>query len=214
MLRHRLPLPPPRKLPWPLKSLESAQTSLSYDAFGRMVMHIRHDLLKGISPDMVAWWFGHIGGDMDVDGMRLNKYLVWHPFDHIHWELVRPGPDGHASAGTQFRIVEAFGRNADFYIDIIDTVTRLDSSRITLVGYTFGLPLTRLNHDFAPIGSDTEYVSTLTIGSDVPGLHAILNPLIHSTIFPEAMGYAWLRHNVEEVGLLEHIIPRIYPREA
>jgi hypothetical protein len=24
------------------------------------------------------------------------------------------------------------------------------------------------------------------------------------------MGHAWLRHNVEEVGLLEHIVPLIY----
>jgi hypothetical protein len=79
-----------------------------------MVMHIRHDLLKGISPRMIEWWFGHIGGDMDVEGVRLSKYLVWHPFDHIHWELARSGPDGRAAKGAQFRIVEAFGRNPVF----------------------------------------------------------------------------------------------------
>src|SRR5215207_9673469 len=146
MSRRRLPLPPPRKLPWPLKPLGSAKTSLGYDAFGRMVMHIRHDLLKGISPEMVAWWFGNIGGDMEVEGTRLNRYLVWHPFDHIHWELAQADPQGRVSAGAKFRIVEAFGRNPDFYIDVIDTVTKLDVSGITLVSHKFGLPLTCLNH--------------------------------------------------------------------
>jgi hypothetical protein len=48
----------------------------------------------------------------------------------------------------------------------------------------------------------------------VPGLRTILNPILHNTIFPEAMGHAWLKHNVEEVGLLEHIIPRLYPGPA
>jgi hypothetical protein len=79
MFTRRLPLPAPRELAWPLKLLESAQTSLTYDEFGRMVMRIQHDVLKGISPGMVAWWFGHIGGEME--GKRLNRYLVWHQ-DH------------------------------------------------------------------------------------------------------------------------------------
>jgi hypothetical protein len=207
----RHPLPPPRRLPWPLKPLASAETSLSYDAFGRMVMRIRHDVLKGVSPEMVAWWFGNIGGDMGIEGARLNKYLAWHPQDHILWELAEPGPDGRASAGAKFRIVEAFGRNPDFYVDVIDTVTRLDATGITLVGYRAGQQVTHLNHDFAAVDGGTQYLSTLTIGTSLPGLRAVLNPLIHRAIFPEAMGLAWLRHNVEEVGLLEHIIPLIYP---
>ena len=53
-----------------------------------------------------------IDSGMDVDGVRMNRYLVWHPFDHIHWELAAPGPDGGASAGCKFRIVEAFGAPA------------------------------------------------------------------------------------------------------
>jgi hypothetical protein len=138
MLHRRLSLPPPRELPWPLKPLESAQTSLSYDEFGRMVMRIRHDVLKGLTPEMVARWFGNIGGDMDVDGKRLNRYLAWHPQDHIVWELAHPGPDGRASAGAKFHIVEAFGRNPDFYVDVIDCVTRLDATGFTAASYMLG----------------------------------------------------------------------------
>jgi hypothetical protein len=210
MFHHRLPLPPPRTLRWPLKPLESAQTSLSYDEFGRMVMRIRHDVLKGLTPEMVAWWFGNIGGDIDVDGKRLNRYLAWHPHDHILWELVHPGADGRASAGAKFHIVETFGRNPDFYVDVIDCVTRLDVTGFTAVSYMLGQQVSHLNHDFCAVEGGTLYVSSLTIGTTVPILRNILNPLIHRTILSESMGRAWLKHNVEEVGLLEHIVPLLY----
>jgi hypothetical protein len=207
-----LPLLPPRHLPWPLKPLASAQTSLDYDDCGRMVMRIRHDLLRGITPPMIDWWFRNIGGDMDVDGVRMNRYLVWHPFDHIHWALVRPGRDRGASPGAQFRIVEAFGRNADFHVDVTETVLRLDVTGLTLAGKRAGVEVTRLNHDFIATDGSTQYVSMLRIGIGVPGLCRVVNPLLHRSVFPEAMGRAWLKHNVEEVGLLEHMLPRLYPR--
>ena len=176
-----------------------------------MVMHINHDIVKGLTPEIVAWWFRNIGGDMAVNGAVLNKYLVWHPLDHIHWSLAQPSPSGGAGVGAKFRIVEAFGRNLDFYVDVIDTVTRLDSTGFTAIGYKYGLRVSRLNHDFAAVEGGTQYVSTLTIGTDVPWLSTVLNPILHRMFFPEAMGRAWLKHNIEEVGLLEHIIPLIYP---
>jgi hypothetical protein len=37
-----------------------------------------------------------------------------------------------------------------------------------------------------------------------------IEPLVQRFIVPEAMGRAWLKH---KVGLLEHIIPRLYPRQ-
>lgn len=207
----RIPLPPARALPWPLRPLSSAETALRYDGHGRMVMTIAHGLLAGIEPQMVEWWFRNIGGEMEVDGRTLNRYLVWHPFDHIRWELMNPRPDGHVGVGSRFRIVEAFGANPDFYVDIVDTVTRLDRSGITLVHRVAGVELTRLNHDFVATEGGTLYRSTLTVGIGIPVLGRVVNPLLHRFVFTEAMGRAWLRHNVEEVGLLEHIIPELYP---
>jgi hypothetical protein len=207
----KLPLLPPRGVPWTLKPLESAGTSLAYDGYGRMVMTIRHDTLKGLSPEMLAWWFANIGGDMDLDGQRINKYLVWHPIDHIKWELVRSSPDGSIGPGSVFRIVEAFNADPRLYVDIQDHVIRLDRSGFTLVQRRLGIEVARLNHDFGQVEGGASYFSTLTIGASIPGIRPILNPLMHLAVFTEEMGYAWLRHNVEEVGALEHIIPRIYP---
>jgi hypothetical protein len=38
-------------------------------------------------------------------------YLVWHPLDHISYEVERPRPDGHIGPGTKLHIVEALGRD-------------------------------------------------------------------------------------------------------
>lgn len=210
-VKARLPLPAKRNLPWALRPLSSAETGIGYDSSGRMVMTISHQLLRGLSPDMVAWWFRNIGGDMEVDGQILNRYLVWHPTDHIRWELARPSPDGAVGVGARFRIVEAFGANPQFYVDIVDTVTRLDATGITLVNRGLAwLEVSRLNHDFVAVDGGTLYRSTLTVGVALPVLGRAINPLIHRFIFSEAKGRAWLRHNIEEVGLLEHIIPLLY----
>jgi hypothetical protein len=212
MLSGRLSMPASRSLPWPLKPVASAKTALNYDAHGRMVMDIRHDLLKGITPEMIAWWFANIGGEIEIEGRRLSKYHVWHPHDHIHWELAKPGPDGRASVGAKFRIVEAFGRNPAYYIDVIDTVTRLDASGITIVGHRLGCQVSHLNHDFIAVRGGTQYVSRLTLGIMPPIGGRLVNRLIHGALFSEEMGRAWLRHNIEEVGLLEHILPLIFAR--
>lgn len=210
--RH-LPLPPPRELPWPLKPLTSAETSLDYDPHGRMVMSIRHDTVKGVTPAMIAWWFANIGGEMEIGGRRMSRYLAWHPRDHIHWALAAPGRDGRASAGARFRIVEAFGRNPDFYVDVIDHITRLDPTGFTGISYRAGLQASHLNHDFSAVPGGTLYVSRLTIGSALPLLARPLNGAIRQALFSEAMGRAWLTHKVEEVGLLEHIIPCLIEQE-
>lgn len=207
----RLPIPPPRRLPWPLKPFESAVTSLAHDRYGRTVMKIEHDRVAGLTPEMVAWWFRNIGGEIEVDGQVLDRYLVWHPFDHILWKLANRSPDGAVGVGSKFRIVEAFGANPEHYIDIVDEVVRLDASGITLVGRSFGVEISRLSHDFFAAEGGTHYRSTLTIGVGFPVIGPLVNSIIRRTIFPEAMGRGWLRHNVEEVGLLEHIVPSIYP---
>jgi hypothetical protein len=208
----RLPMPPPRAIPWPMKPVSSAKTALAFDAHGRMVMTIEHALLHGLTPGMVEWWFRNIGGEMTIEGQRINRYLVWHPADHIHWELVNPRSDGAVGVGSRFRIVEAFAADPRFYVDIVDTVIRLDASGITLVNRDLaGIEVTRLNHDFIARDGGTSYVSTLTVGVATPVLCRLLNPMIHRFVFGEAMGRAWLKHNVEEVGLLEHIIPALYP---
>lgn len=38
----------------------------------------------------------------------------------------------------------------------------------------------------------------------------LFNQTVRGAIFPEAKGRAWLKHNIEEVGLLVEILPGLY----
>ena len=106
-----------------------------------------------------------------------------------------------------------FAADPALYIDINDLVIRLGTDGFTLVQLRMGIEVARLNHDFGAVEGGASYFSTLTIGASVPVVRHILNPFLHRFVFTERMGRAWLRHNVEEVGALEHIVPRIYPKQ-
>ena len=54
------------------------------------------------------------------------------------------------------------------------------------------------------------YQSRMVVGA-VSGLTAaIFNRFVRPRIFSSDMGIAWLTHNVEEVSMLEHILPPLY----
>jgi len=63
---------------------------------------------------MLLDWFTHLGGTMCYGGVIIDRYLAWHPIDHIHWELASPAPGGGAAEGARFRSWKrsARGRNS------------------------------------------------------------------------------------------------------
>src|SRR2546423_9367971 len=94
-------LPPSRPLPWPLRAPATAETTFEHLADGRRRIVIRHAELKGVSPEMLAWWYHNVIGDMEYAGTRWSRYLVWHPLDHISYEVVRPSPAGGCGSCAQ-----------------------------------------------------------------------------------------------------------------
>jgi len=172
-------------------------------------MRIEHADLPGLTPEDLCWWLGNIGGDVTIGGAAMSRYHAWHPGDHIHWALRRPGPNGLAETGARFHIVEAFGRDMNHRVDVVEDVTRLDQTGITLEKRVLGQLVSRLSHDFGTGARGASYRSSLTVGFETPVACHPLNAAIRRFVFPEAMGRAWVRHNVEEVGLLEHLIPLV-----
>lgn len=207
LLRRKPTLPAPRHLPWRLRDCASARHSIHVDHLGRLIMRIEHADLPGLTPQDLCWWFGNIDGDVVIGSATLSRYHAWHPGDHIHWALARPGPTGRAEAGARFHITEALGRNMAYLVDVIEDVTRLDRTGITLEKRVLGQVVSRLSHDFGTGAGGASYRSCLTVGFETPGIGQVLNPAIRRVHFPMAMGRAWIRHNIEEVGLLEHLVP-------
>jgi hypothetical protein len=203
-------LPQPLEFGWQMKPLESAQTALTQLKDGRLELTIIHDVLKSISPKMLFWWFSNIGGDMEYQGKRYSRYRVWHPRDHIHWELARASANGQAGAGAVFRIVETFGRNPKFAIDVQEVVEKLDETGIRLSNRIAGVEVSSLEHTFTPVPNGTLYRSKMLIGMEHWLMQKVFNGLLRPKIFPDEMGRAWLKHNIEEVGNLEFFLPELY----
>jgi hypothetical protein len=199
---------------WQMKTIDSAVTNLTIDKFGAMHMHIDHDVIKGVTPKMLEWWFRNIGGEMEYQGKNYSKYHIWHPFDHIHWSLANKLPNNAVGVGSRFHIVEALGRDRKMLIDIVDEVKQLDKMGITLSGKFFGLAISCLCHKFIAVENGTKYISHLKIGnSSILGKY-IINPIIRRFFFGSVKGYAWIKHNIEEVGNFERFLPALFEKES
>ena len=220
----RLAALPPLHTP-PLKPLSSARTRLQRLGNGSLELTIKHDLIRGVTREMVAWWFAHIDGTMEYQGAIVPRYRVWHPRDHIFYRDITTAADGSGSAGTRRHIVEAFDRNPRYLVNIIDKVVKLDETGILLsteqAGITLGplqtplLPLgvelSTLQHDFYVAPTGVRYESCLMVGRDSMMGRMLLNRrLLPWLVMSDDMGRAWLRHNVEEVGNLEQFLPALY----
>jgi hypothetical protein len=81
-----------------MKPVASARTTRKNLESGQLELTIDHDTILGVTPAMLRWWFENLGSDMRVGGQTYPRYLLWHPRDHIHWELV----SGRTSSPTRW----------------------------------------------------------------------------------------------------------------
>ena len=205
----RLPLPDSLPLTAPLRELDESRVSIQEFPHHRLRLTIDHEPLRGVTPEMLLWWFRHIGEPMAYAGGTHPRYRVWHPLDHIHWELERPARDGSIGEGARFRIVEMMGRDERFYIDSVDRVEKLDLTGIRLVLRIAGAQFFQLEHTWSRAEGATHYTSVMDIGSR-SALGRPVNAFLRRRIFVPGMERAWLRHNIEEVGYFEHFLPELY----
>lgn len=196
-----------RPVLYPLRPVETATVRYTDAPHHRRRVTIDHQPLAGVSPAMLLDWFSHLDGTMDYGGSVVDRYLAWHPIDHIRWELARAAPGGGAAEGARFRIVEMFGGRTEYKVDVVDRVEKLDETGIRLVQRVAGIVVFQLEHTWSAGADGTHYVSVLDVGARA----RLLGPLnrLLCRKFPDDMVRAWVKHNIEEVGQLEHLLPRL-----
>jgi len=177
----------------------------------RTVVTIAHAPLQQVTPDMLAWWYGHIPGTMQYAGETWPRYLVWHPLDHITYELTTPGVVG---AGSQLRITEALGRDLDKLVDLQLTVETIDNEAAIISKRVLGSSIIRLENEFTPTSAGCRYLTRLTVGDTTTLGRLCFNSLAHKHAFPPPKLAAWIRHHVEEIGNLENFLPDLYHYRA
>lgn len=208
-MRRDVELPPPRPVLWPLRTTDTATVDDEVLSDGRRRLTVRHADLEGLTPTQLAWWYGHVDGDMEYAGEILPRYLVWHPLDHISYEvLANRAPGGAVTAGSRLRVQEAFRRDPRDLLDLRVEVERLDAEAAVIRRRVVGRTVLRLVNRFTPAETGTSYVSVMTIGLAGRAGAAGLNRLLRRRILAGDQAHRWARHHIEEVGNLVHVIPR------
>lgn len=226
-MAHRWSVPQPLPMDGPFKPLSSAQTRVTRLSTGQLELTIKHDLLRGVTREMLSWWFRRIDGTMAYHGRRVPRYRVWHPHDHIFYRDLTRDAEGLGGAGTRRQIVEAFAADRRYLVNIVDRVAHLGEDGILLVTERAGLSLgplrtpllplpgevSTLQHWFIGAPAGTRYESRMLVGFDsLPGRLVLNRHVLPYIAMSEEMGRAWLRHNIEEVGNFERFLPELYAR--
>jgi hypothetical protein len=159
---------------------------------------------------MVVGELENLTQTMMYRGATYPRYLLWHPRDHIHMEVAARSVSGSTGQGAYWRIVEAFAANPNFYVDSTVYVEKLDDEGISLVRRHRGVEFFRLEHRFAAVSGGSSYRSRMIVGPASGVVRGLFNHLVRPMMFSDEMGTAWLIHNVEEVSMLEHVLPSLY----
>lgn len=201
-----------RPVLYPLRPVDSAAVRYSDHPHGRRRITIDHRPLAGVTPAMLLDWFTHLDGTIRYGGQIIDRYLAWHPIDHIAWDLARQAPGGGAAEGARFRMNEAFGGRPEFEIDEVARVEKLDETGIRLVKRVAGVAVFQLEHTWSAGADGAHYVTVMDLG-----VRSALLSFVNSVLgkrFTEAKSRAWVRHNIEEVGQLEFLLPQLESGEA
>jgi hypothetical protein len=207
-------LPPPRPVLWPLRPQESARISRTDDT-GRRIVTIEHAPLAGVTAEMLTWWYGHVPGIMQYADGTYPRYLVWHPLDHITYEIVNNHDGaGPVRQGNQLHIVEALGRDPQSVLDIQVTVEGITEHSAVISRRVFGSSVVRLENEFESSNPGARYVTRMTLGDDTVAGRLLLNRVARTKALPPAKLERWIRHHIEEIGNLEHFLPTLFDARA
>jgi hypothetical protein len=164
---------------------------------------------------LLVWWRRNIEGEIELDGKIYPRYLIWHPIDHSHFEVMHRMPDGTVDVGSTFHLVEALGANMRNLLDLMLRLAQLNEAGARVELHVFGRVAMQIQGQFVPQSAGTQVISTMTLGSQGPfGGRLGLNRLLIDWFFPEERRKAWLKHSVEEIGNLQLFLPKLYERHA
>jgi hypothetical protein len=204
--RRRPTLPPARPVLWPLRAPESAGVWI--DDGTVLTVRVDHAPLAGVTARMLAWWYAHVPGTMAYAGRIVPRYLVWHPLDHVSYEV--RGAASVVTQGARLRIRSVLQRDPVHALDLRVVVEELGPRRAVIARRLLGTSLVRLENDFADGPAGATYRTTLTVGDTSALARCALNHVARRRAFPATRVPAWIRHHVEEIGNLQHFLPGLY----
>ena len=130
----------------------------------------------------------------------------------MYLRYVNRAPDGSVGPGTQIALCEYLGRNPSHVIEAVSTIEKIDETGFVHCVIRDGAVLARMEHVFTKTDDGTQDENCLIVPGSPELAHLAEKVLAHE--LPMEKGQAWLRHNIEEVGMLENFLPELYERET
>jgi hypothetical protein len=205
----RWQIPEPLDVEFRPRPLSSANVTAGRMSDGRFQIRIAHALIEGVTPAMLRWWISMLDQQVEWKGRTVLAYRLWHPRDHIHFEITGRKADGSVEPPATYHLVEAFGAQRRFLIEQRFELSKLDETGFVLTGAFHGQRL-ELKESFEAAPGGTKMVVQARLGKPNALFTRALSRLI--LLFEPAQFEAWKRHNVEEDGTLSGFLPALYAR--
>ena len=203
----------------PFKPTSSAKwTDLKRTKNGSIVVQIEHDDAKGVTPEMLKWWFEHLScttkwNGVDFSGPEITLYHLWHHRDHVAVTPLTNAPDGTRNTGfregADSQIHERFNEFHDHIYFTMHT-TKLDDKEFTFQIMVGGVPVGHIKHTYQAVEEGCAFYAETRIGMEIPVIGWLLNHLLLPFFYTKKSGENWIRHNIEETGRTQDILPILY----
>ncbi len=163
--------------------------------------------IRGITPDMLSWWWDHIG--------TTARYRLWQPIDHVsfEWRVPPQNPDLQYDIRAVQKVKEYIGKTA-MTLNIAGADPQVIPTPVPLTGPGYFhatanptlldgvLPDNVLTHQWRPNATGDGVVLTSTF------VNTALARVLNKDFF-EDLG----SHALREFQMLPYFLPRLYKRE-
>ncbi|MEO1217919.1 MAG: hypothetical protein AAFY45_30605 [Bacteroidota bacterium] len=226
-----LNMPKERKFDWELKQESSVLWKQVKNKSGQLCVVLNHPLLRGVTSEMIAWWFQHFTNLgitlVDVEGYENTKvpaYWLWHPSDHIEAQLKgNLGENNSPKPGAKIQIKETmqykkygFKYPVDnaltiFYCEndgwgmgkIVPFLGRMLSLRISFKDVYENEKIIGVGYHYEVVaGTNKQNFIAKFINKKLVGR------------FTAEFWEAWITHNVIEVGTFENFLPVLFSQRG
>lgn len=92
--------------------------------------------------------------------------------------------------------------------------TVLNENEITFNIKKFGLTFGKIKHLYSSSEGNLEFYTETIIANDIPILGFLLNWLVVPFFYSKRTAKHWIKHNIEETGQTEKILPILYKKYA
>jgi hypothetical protein len=195
---------------WAMRSLESAAIRMIVSDNSRVRVCIGHELLKKISPKMMCWWFNHLEGVCEIDGVTRSRFQLWHPFDHLYCKILQPKSRHGWLSKKKTRLLEKTRQPGGRMVKQVYTIEKRTQHEVILTsGNNRGIRTT-IHHLFQAINGGCKCDTIIDVYLPRGPLKLALELFAKKPLQDILSERLLIRHYVEEMGNLEQFLPELY----